>query len=77
MEAVVQASIWSQNHDPQLHAAIEDSLKTEQPAVYDNEAELQRECWEGGREGGREGMGFCVGEYRHGKGRGGTAANQK
>ena len=43
MEAVVQASIWSQNHDPQLHAAIEDSLKTEQPTIYDNEAELQRE----------------------------------
>eukprot|EP00624_Nannochloropsis_granulata_P007798 evm.model.NODE_9598_length_9546_cov_21.099413.2 len=42
MEAVVQASIWSQNHDPQLHAAIHDSLKTEQPAGYDNDAELQR-----------------------------------
>jgi len=55
MEAVVQASIWSQNHDPQLHAAIEDSLKTEQPTIYDNEAELQRELmgwWEGGREVG-------------------------
>jgi len=43
MEAVVQASIWSQNVDPQLHAAIQDSLKTEQPAGYDDEAELQRE----------------------------------
>lgn len=53
MEAVVQASIWSQNHDPQLHAAIEDSLKTEQPAVYDNEAELQREYSLRGKGGGR------------------------